>query len=48
MGTDPIILIWLQVVRLEAGVLRNAREHAWTDLVAVMKGENEIRPTGTA
>lgn len=35
----------LQVLGLEAGVLGDAREHAWAKLFAIVEGEHEIGPT---
>lgn len=34
----------LQVIRLQAGVFGNAREHLRADLFAVMEGKHHIRP----
>jgi len=35
----------LQIPRFQTGMLRNAREHFWTNLVAVVKGEDHVRVT---
>ncbi len=43
---DQILRRMSEVVASQAGVLRDSREHARTYLVARMKRENEIRPSG--
>ncbi len=37
----------LQILRSEAGVFRDAREHLWADLIIIVKGEHEVGPAGT-
>ena len=36
-----------QILRCQAGIASDASEHAGADLVAVVKGEGDVRPTGT-
>jgi hypothetical protein len=36
----------LQILRSEAGVFRDAREHLWADLIIIVKGEHEVGPIG--
>ena len=35
-------IVSLQVLRSKAGVLCNARQHSWADLLAVVEGEHII------
>jgi hypothetical protein len=37
----------LQIYGAESGMLRNPSQHFGADFVAIVKGENEIRPTVT-
>jgi len=36
-----------QIVRSQSGATSDAGEHPWADLVCVVEGEHEIRPTFT-
>ena len=36
----------LEIFRLKARVLRDARQHLWADLIIVVKGEHNVGPTG--
>jgi hypothetical protein len=35
-----------KIVGDKAGVLGDPREHAWTDLIAIMESENIVGPSG--
>src|SRR5665647_1561822 len=36
-----------QVLRTEPAVLGDPRQHPWADLIAIVKGEDEVGPAGT-
>jgi len=37
----------LQVFRAKSGVLADPGQRCWSDLLVVMEGEREVRPTGS-
>jgi hypothetical protein len=43
-GLGVALVGMLQILRFETRMLGNSRQHLWPDLLAVVEGENEIRP----